>query len=255
MRRRDLLIQSLLARMLVLGPGVIASSTPGALAKDATQTVPVVFVAVGDPAGSGVVAALARPSGNITGVTNSSVELPGKRLALLKEILPAVKRIAVFVNPNDANAGLQIRCTEVAVVNLGLDLLLLQAITNMADLVTAFASAVKAGAQTGFRLVDPLSSSLRQRTSDLSLRYRLPVIYAFREGAAAGGLASYGTSQADVYRRAASFVHRILSGAPPGEIPVEQSRRFELVINLKAAKALGISLPQTVLARADEVIE
>lgn len=250
-------LPALAQELLAMQPRVIlASTTPGALAaKNATRTVPVVFVAVGDPVGAGVVSNLARPSGNVTGLSNSSVELPGKRLDLLKDLLPDAKRVAVFVNPDDANAGLQIARTKEAAAALGLELAPFHPIRRAEDLDAGFEAALRAGAQAVLRLVDPLSGPLRRRTADLALKYRLPVVYAFREDALAGGLASYGTSQAEVYRRAASFVHRILTGTPTGEIPVEQPTRFELVINLKTAKAFGLSLPEAVLARADEVIE
>jgi putative ABC transport system substrate-binding protein len=250
-------LPELAARLLQSGPDVLlASTTPGALAaKAATKRVPIVVVAVGDPLGAGLVTNLARPGGNLTGITNGTVELTGKRLQLIKDLMPAVTQVAVLADPGDPITLSQLREAEAAAASLGIVLGPLLQLRGKADLEPAFKVAARSGAQAALRLVDPLGTVLRADTARLALLHRLPMVHAFRPDAEAGAFASYGTRQADLYRRAASFVHRILSGTPPGDLPVEQPTRFELVINLKTARALGLSVPASMLARADEVIE
>jgi putative ABC transport system substrate-binding protein len=235
---------------------IVTQSTPSALAaKRATASVPIVIVGVADPVGVGLVKSLARPGGNITGVSNMTAELAGKRLELLKQAVPAASRIAVFINPDDPNAALQMRYATQAARALNLQLRPLVHIRAPADLENAFRTASADGAAAGIRMVDPLVSPLRNATTELAARYRLPIVYPFREDAEAGGLIAYGSDQADQYRRAAMLVDKILNGARTGDLSVEQPSKFELVINAKAAKAIGVVIPQSLLLRADRVIE
>jgi putative ABC transport system substrate-binding protein len=235
---------------------ILVSTTPASLAvKAATSTVPIVFVAVGDPLGIGLVDNMAKPGGNVTGLSNSSVELPGKRLQLLAELIPSLKRVAVLVNPDDENANLQISRTREAADRLQIALEPIAQIRNFGEMEPAYKQAVASGAQGAVRMSDPVATQFRPETMRLASAYRLPTIYAFREDALAGGLIAYGSNQGDLYNRAAYFVSRILAGTPPGELPVEQPTRFEFVINLKAARELGMTVPDALLARADEIID
>jgi putative ABC transport system substrate-binding protein len=243
--------------LLAWNPDVLfVSTTPASLAaRAATSVVPIVMVSVVDPQGVGLIANLSRPGGNITGVTNIGAELAGKRLEILKEIVPAASRVAVLINPNDQNASLQMSSARQAADSLGIQLEPIMHIRNGADLKAAFEGAIRARATAAVRMVDPLSAELRLQTIAYASEFRLPTIYAFREDVLAGGLASYGPSLPDQYRQAAVFVHKIFNGARPANLPVEQPTKFELAINVKTAKALGLDLPATLLARADEVIE
>jgi putative ABC transport system substrate-binding protein len=234
---------------------LLVSTTPGVLAaKAATSTVPLVMIGP-DPIGLGLVGSLARPGGNITGITNSTAELTGKRLQILKELLPAVFRVAVLVNPNDQNTNLQMESAREAAKLLYVQLDPVLALREAADLEPSFAALANARVTAAIRMVDPLTSVFRQRTVELALSHRLSVMFAFREDVVAGGLISYGTDFPAQYREAARFVHRILEGAKPSDLPIEQPTRLELVINLKTARAFGLSVPPSLLARADEVIE
>ena len=235
---------------------LLVSTTPGNLAaKAATTTIPIVMVLIADPVGAGVVSNLQRPGGNITGVTNIVAELTGKRLEILKEILPASSRIAVFVNPNDQNAPLQMRYAEGAARSLKIELRPVHEIRTPADLKPAFDAAAGARAHGILRMVDPLVFILRAQTADMAVQYRLPMMHVFREDVEAGGLVAYGANVPDQYRQAAALVDKILKGAKPGDLPVEQPSKFELAVNLKTAKAIGISIPQSIVLRADKVIE
>jgi putative ABC transport system substrate-binding protein len=250
-------LPALARELLAWNPDVLfVSTTPASLAaKAATSTVPIVMVSVADPLGVGLIASLSRPGGNVTGVTNIGAELAGKRVEILKEIVPAASRIAVLINPDDQNALLQMQDARLAADKLGVRLEPVLHARTSADLKDAFEAATRAGAGAALRMIDPLAAALREQTVALAVEYRLPVIYAFREDVVAGGLVSYGTSLPDQYRQAATFVHKIFTGAKPADLPVEQPTKFELVINLKTAKALGLEIPPTLLARADEVIE
>ena len=250
-------LPALAAELVRLKPDVmLVHSTPGNLAtKQATTEIPIIMVSVADPVGVGLVTNLARPGGNITGITNISAELAGKRLELLREIMPRVLRIAVIVNPNDPVAAPQIRNAEEAARSLGIQLQPVVHVRSAEDLEGAIAASIKGKAGAAIRMVDPLGTPLRKRTVELAAKHRLPIMYPFREDVEAGGLISYGTNLPDQYRRAATFVDKILKGAKPGELPVEQPTQFELVINLKTARALGIKIPQSILVRADKVIE
>jgi len=235
---------------------LLVSTTPASLAaKAATASVPIVVVLVADPVGAGIVQSLARPGGNITGITNIVAELAGKRLELLKEMVPGATRFAVFVNPDSQNAPLQLRNAEAAAAKLGVELRPVLAIRKAEDLERAFEAAARARAGAAIRMIDPLVFMLRERTAALSIKLRLPVVYPAREDVEAGGLVAYGTNVPEQYRQAAGLVAKILKGAKPADLPVEQPTKFELVINLKTARALGITIPQSVLLRADEVIQ
>ena len=247
----------LVGELLAWKPDLLfVSTTPGGLAaKAATSTVPIVMVSVADPVGVGLVASLVRPGGNITGVTNIAAELAGKRVQLLKEIVPAASNIAILINPDDPIAPLQMDSAKAAAGALGIQLDPVLPIRSGADLEGAFQAALRAGAPAALRMIDPTVTELRKPTVELAAKYRLPVIYPFREDVLAGGLVSYGTSLPDQYQQAAALVSKILNGAKPADLPVEQPTKFELAINLKAAQTLGIMFPPSLLTLADEVIE
>ncbi len=250
-------LPSLAQELIHRNPDVLlVSTTPGNLAtKAATSTIPIIMVLVADPVGAGIVPNLARPGGNITGITNIVAELAGKRLELLKEIVPTASRVAVLVNPKDQNAPLQMRSAEAAARRLGVELHPMLEVRSAGDLEKAFEAAVRARAAAALRMIDPLVFMLRKETAALAAKYRLPVIYPTREDVEAGGLIAYGTNVPEQYRQAAALVDKILQGAKPADLPVEQPTKFELVINMKTAKALGLKIPQSVLIRADEVIQ
>ena len=250
-------LPSLAQELIQRNPDVLlVSTTPGNLAaKAATSTIPIVMVLVADPVGAGIVTNLARPGGNITGITNIVAELAGKRLEILKEIVPTASRVAVLVNPDNPNAPPQMRSAEAAARALGIKLGPVLAVRSPDDLEKAFQGAVQARAAAAIRMIDPLVFILRKQTAALEAKHRLPVIYPSREDVEAGGLVAYGANIPGQYRQAATFVDKILRGAKPADLPVEQPTKFELVINMKTAKALGIKIPQTILVRADRVIE
>jgi putative tryptophan/tyrosine transport system substrate-binding protein len=250
-------LPSLAEELIQVSPDVLlVATTPGALAAKApTATIPIVFVAVADPVGVGLVANLARPERNVTGITHIIAELTGKRLELLKEILPTATRIAVLVNPDDPNASSQIRNAEAAARSLKVQLHPVLHVRSAGDLEGAFDAVVRSRAAGVLRMVDPSTWPLRVDTVALAVRHRLPVMYAFREDVEVGGLVAYGAGLPAQFRQAATLVHKILRGAKPSDLPVEQPTKFELVINLKTAKALGLTIPRSLLARADQVIE
>ena len=250
-------LPALAQELLAWNPDVLfVSTTPASLAaKAATSTVPIVVVSVADPLGVGLIANLSQPGGNITGVTNIGAELAGKRLELLKEIVPDARQVAVIINPNDSNAEVQMASVRDAAAKLAIQLEPVMHIRSGSDLKGAFEGAVRGGAKAAVRMLDPLGTEFRVQTIALAAELRLPTIYAFREDVLAGGLVSYGPSLPDQYRQSATLVHKIFTGAKPSELPVEQPTKFELAINLKTAKALGLAVSPTLLARADEVIE
>jgi putative ABC transport system substrate-binding protein len=224
-------------------------------AQHATHTIPLVMTGTPDPVGEGFVASLARPGGNITGLRNLMAELPSKRLELLKETVPHSARIAVLVNPDNLPTKAMLHNLTVAAQALGIHLHVLE-LHRADELETAFAAMTREGADALIVLSDPTRLfSLRGRIADLAAQSRLPAMYDWREYVAAGGLMSYGTSLPDIHRRVATYVDKILKGAKPADLPVEQPMKFALVINLKAAKALGLTMPPSILFQADEVIQ
>ena len=247
-------LPELAARLLRLKVDVlVASGTPSVVpARNATSTVPVVFVAAIDPVATGVVTSLARPGGNITGVSAVHADAVGKRVQLLKELLPKASRIAFMVRATSPATAQYVKEAELAARTLGMQLQIL-AVRDAGDLEGAFASAQ--GASALLTVDNAMLTAQRTRIADLALKNRLPTISGFSEMVEAGGLMSYGPHYGDLYRRAAAQVHKILKGTKPADLPVEQPTKFELVINLKTAKALGMTIPQSVLLRADRVIE
>jgi putative ABC transport system substrate-binding protein len=235
---------------------IVAPSTPTILAaKNATTTIPIVTVAGGDPVELGLVASLARPGGNITGLTSMvSQEIAGKQLELLKETVPKVSGMAVLWNPTTRGNALALREAEIAARALRVELQVLEA-RSLNDFESAFAamSAKRAGAL--LVLGDTMFTTHRRRLADLAAKSRLPAMYGTRQFVDDGGLVSYGANALDNFRRAAVYVDKILKGAKPGDLPIERSTKFELVINLKTAKALGLTIPQSLLLRADQVID
>jgi putative ABC transport system substrate-binding protein len=223
-------------------------------AQDATHTIPIVMTGTTDPVAQGFVASLARPGGNITGVSNLMADLPRKRLELLKETVPHSARIAVLVNPDNAPATSMLHTLTVAAQVLRLHLHVVE-LRHAEALDTAFAAMTHAGADALMVLSDPLlMDDLLGRVADLATKSRLPAMYDWKMYVQAGGLMSYGTSLPERHRRAATYVDKILKGAKPTDLPVEQSTTFELIINLKTAQALGLTIPPSVLFQATEVI-
>jgi putative tryptophan/tyrosine transport system substrate-binding protein len=233
---------------------VVAGEPMIIAARQATATIPIVMAAVGDPVGRGFVASLARPGGNITGVSNLAVEMTGKWLELLKEAVPKAMRVAALRNPANPTHAVMWRQTQEAARVLGVQAQPAEAKT-VEEIDLAFAAMAKERPGALIVFPDPLFAGNRVRVAALAERHRLPWLTMFRESADAGALISYGPSARDNYRRAAGFVDRILKGAKPVDMPVEQARQFELVINLKTAKTLGLTIPQSLLQRADEVIQ
>jgi putative ABC transport system substrate-binding protein len=229
------------------------ASAPVLAAKHATAVVPIVFAAQMDPVGAGVVASLARPGGNVTGLSLQQTDTAGKRLELLREFVPHLRRLAIMANIDAAGAILERREIQATAHTLGLEVANLE-IRQTDDIAPAL-EALKGHADALYVATDPLVFTNRVRINSLAQDARLPTIYGSREYVDAGGLMSYGPSYTDLFRHAADYVDKILRGAKPSDIPVEQPTKFELVINLKIAKALGIEIPATLLARADEVIE
>src|SRR5262245_13497007 len=223
-------------------------------AKEATTTIPIVLAQDSDPVTNGFVASLARPGGNITGLSALSPELDGKRLELLKEIVPKLSRVAILGTSTVPGHARYVKETEPAAEALRLQLQFLD-VRDPKDIETAFRAASKTRADGLVVLSGPVLSSHRARVLDLVVESRLPAIHNFPEWVEAGGLMTYGVNLKDLYRRAATYVDKILKGAKPADLPVEQPTKFELIINLKAAKQIGLTIPPNVLARADKVIK
>jgi putative ABC transport system substrate-binding protein len=247
---------TLIGELLALKMDVIVTAgTPATLAvKKATTSVPLVMIAVGDPVGTGIVPSLNRPGGNITGLTSIAQELDAKRLELLREVIPALSHIAVLWN--SANPIQAIEQNRVRVAAQALRMTILSyGVQTEEGLEKAFATIVKEQPGALLVLADRLFLHHRKRIMDFATKHRLPGVYSYRELVEAGGLMSFGPSYSGMHRRAAYFVDRILKGANPGDLPVERPASFELVVNLKAAKALGLTIPPSVLLRASEVIQ
>jgi len=237
---------------------IVAPNTPAALAaQQATRTLPIVFIGVGEPVRSGLVTTLARPGGNVTGLSVISPELVGKWLELLKQAVPGVSRVAALRQPgamDDRTEKDMLEGADVAARKLGVRLQFVEA-RGPADFQRAFSDMARARAGALTVRPAPMFMSERRRLVDLAAENRLPTVYPWREFVDAGGLMAYGPNLAGLYRRAATYVDKILKGAKPADLPIEQPSKFELVINLKTAKALGLTIPQSLLLRADEVIQ
>ena len=233
---------------------IVASTTPAVIAaKQATAAIPIVFATVNDPVSTGLVASLARPGGNLTGLSNQLGDTASKRLELLREIVPGLRRLGIWANVGNPGTVLEMGEVQAAARTLALEVVTLE-IRRAEDIGPAFEGA-KGRADALYVAADPLANSNRVRINTLALAARLPTMQGVREYVEAGGLMSYGANIADGYRRAADYVDKILRGAKPGDIPVEQPTKFDLVINLTTAKALGLTIPDKLMALADEVIE
>ncbi len=235
---------------------MIVAANPAATfaAKRSTVSIPIVMVNTPDPVQLGLVVSLGRPGGNVTGTTSLSADLSIKQLELLKEAVPRAARIAVLWNPSNPWHPLALKGVEVAARSLAVQSQVLE-VRGPEALDDAFAAMTRERTGAVLILADPMMSFHRTRLVDLAAKRRLPTMYGLRQYVDAGGLMSYWANQADLYRRVASYVDRILKGAKPSDLPIEQPTRFELVINLKTAKALGLTIPQSLLQRADEIIQ
>jgi putative ABC transport system substrate-binding protein len=233
---------------------IVADGDPAVqAAKRATRTIPIVLIAVGDPVTEGFVASLARPGGNLTGVTSISADLSGKRVELVKEIFSKASRLNVLWNPASSSNVLEFKAMEVTARALGLKLQSLE-VRGPQDFQAAFAAAAKDRASALVVVRDPLIDSQHFQILDFAMDKRLPLMHGERQFVEAGGLMSYGPSRVELFRRAATYVDKILKGTKPADLPVEQPTKFEFIINLKTAKQIGLTIPPNVLARADQVI-
>ncbi len=240
---------------VLLNVGVIVTAGTEAVlaARQATSAIPIVFGTASDPVGTGLVASLARPGGNVTGLSNQSAELAGKRLELLREVLPGLRRLAIMANIGSPIGVLEMRDVQAAARTLGIEVAPLE-IRRAEDIAPAF-EALKVQVDALYVVGDALTAANRTRIITLALGARLPTIFNTRDFVQAGGLMSYAPNYPAQFRRAAELVDKILRGTKPGDIPVEQPTKFELVLNLTTAKALGLTIPKSFLLRADEVIE
>lgn len=245
----------LVAEFVELPVDVIVTHAPLNViaAKRATSTIPIVFAAVGDPVGIGVVASLSRPGGNVTGLSLQSADLAGKRLEILREIIPGLRRVVVLTNADSPNATLEIREIQSAAQRLGLDVVV-EKVRRADDIASALA-VHKSGIDALYVQTDPIFNTHRSRITALALDYKVPTISGTREYVEAGSLISYGANLTDLFRRAGDIVDRILRGAKPSDLPVQQPTKFDLILNIKTAKAIGLELSASAIARADEVIE
>jgi ABC-type uncharacterized transport system substrate-binding protein len=233
---------------------IVTSGTANVIAaKQATSVIPIVFAVAGDPIANSLVASLARPGGNVTGLSTLATDLAGKRLELLREAVAGLRRLATIGNVGNSLAVLEMSEVQAAAARFGLEAAALE-IRQAEDIAPAF-EALRGGADALYVVADPLVNTNRARIHTLAMGARLPAIYNAKEHVEAGGLMSYGPNFPELYRRAAEYVDKILRGAKPADIPVEQPTKFDLVVNLTTAKALGLQVPPTLLARADEVIE
>jgi putative ABC transport system substrate-binding protein len=232
---------------------IVTGGNAALAAKQATSVVPIVFLLVGDPLGTGLVASLSRPGGNVTGLSNQATDIVGKRLELLREVLPSLRRLAIMANVDYPVGVVEMGEIQVAAGTLGLDVANF-GIRRAEDIASAFET-LKGSADALYVVGDALVTTYQIRINTLALAARLPTIYSQREQVEAGGLMSYGPNFPDLFRRAADYVDKILRGAKPSDLPVEQPTKFDFVINLTTAKALGLTIPESFLLRADEVIE
>jgi putative ABC transport system substrate-binding protein len=248
-------ISEFAAELVRLKVDVIVTSTDVAIAavKQQTRTIPIVMANSTDPVGTGFVARLERPGGNITGLTGISPELNAKRLELLKEAVPGLSRVAIMWNPDVRGAVLDYKETENAARSLRLQLQSVE-VSHADDFDPAFSALTSGRAEVLIVVGSAFTFANRSHIASLAVKHRLPSMFGTREFADGGGLMAYGPSLADAWRRAATYVDKILKGSKPGELPIEQPTRFELIINLKTAKAIGLTIPQSLLQRADEVI-
>ena len=246
----------LAAELVRLKVDVIVAASGGAAlaAKKATETIPIVMGQTGDPVANGLVASLARPGGNVTGLTALATELTGKRLELLKEAVPKASRVAVLSTPGSTESGASMTSMEEAARSLGVQLRAIE-VRDVKDFEKVFATIAKEHSGALMVLTGPLLTTNRRRIVELAAKSRLPAMYGISEFVDAGGLMFYGASLPDMYRRAAVYVDNILNGSKPVDLPVEQPVKFELVLNLKAAKQIGLTIPQSVLYRATKVIK
>jgi putative tryptophan/tyrosine transport system substrate-binding protein len=228
-------------------------TAPALAAKQATSFIPIVFAAMADPIGNGLVASLARPGGNLTGLSNQATDLTSKRVELLREVVPGLRRLAILANVDNPGSVLEMGEVQAAARTLGLEVDTFE-IRRAEDITPAF-EALRRRADALYFPSDPLLNNNRIRINTLALGAGLPTMYGFRDGAEAGGLMSYGPNFPDLFRRAAEYVDKILRGAKPADLPVEQPTKYELVINLKTAKALGLTIPESVLFRVDQVVD
>jgi putative tryptophan/tyrosine transport system substrate-binding protein len=233
---------------------IVAATTPAVIAaKQATSVIPIVITTANDPVATGLVASLARPGGNVTGLSNQMADTAAKRLELLREVVPGLRRLAILANVDNPGAVLDTREAQAAASAVGLEVTIVE--IRRAEEIAPLFEAFKGPTDALYVVADPLMNTNRIRISTSALGARLPTMHGVRDYVEAGGLMSYGSSIVDQYRRAADYVDKILRGAKPGELPVEQPTKFDLVINLTTAKAIGLALPPSILLRADEVIE
>jgi ABC-type uncharacterized transport system substrate-binding protein len=235
---------------------IVTAGTPGALAaKRATKTIPIVLAVAGDAVGAGLVDSLARPGGNVTGSTTIVQELEGKRLELLKEVVPRLSRVAFLSNPTNPLSRIVLKQTQLAAPALHLRLEPIVEVKGVSELERAFAIISKVRSDALIMVADRFLLAERTRIVEFAEKHRLPTMYPYSEMVKDGGLMSYSPSYPDSFRRAAKYIDKILKGAKPADLPVEQPTKFELVINLKTANALGLTIPQSVLLRADQIIQ
>jgi ABC-type uncharacterized transport system substrate-binding protein len=248
-------LSELAAELVHLKVDVIVTTGPTSTraAKEATSTIPIIMAFDSDPVGSGVVASLARPGGNVTGLSSLAPEISGKQLELLKEIVPRLTRVGVLGTSSQPGNAQSLKETELAAGAFKVQLQYLDVLARK-DIETAFQAASRGRADAVLLLVSPVANSQRTQIAELAVKSRLPAIYFATEFVEEGGLMSYGVSFTDLFRRTATYVDKILKGAKPADLPVEQPKKFEFVINLKAAKQIGLTIPPNVLARADRVI-
>ena len=256
-RENSIVLPALAAELVGLKVDVIVTGgpVPTRVTKDATSTIPIVMTQVNDPVGNGFVASLARPGGNITGLSTLAPEISGKQLELLKEILPGLSRAAVFGTLTQPGNSQMLKEVELAAGALAVKLQYVDILVSR-DIESAFRAAVKRRAQAVLMIVaSSVVGDRRQEIVDLAVTSRLPVMYPFSSYVEAGGLMFYGVNLTDLDRRTATYVDKILKGAKPADLPVEQPKKFEFIINLKAAKQIGLTIPPNVLARADRVLK